>query len=360
VSGPARPAPQAPGTVLITGASGFVGSRLARRLSDESRRVRCLVRADSDTGGLAGLPVETAVGELGDPASLRRAAAGAGHVVHCAAMVSDWGTVAEIRAANVAGTRNVLDAAAAAGVRRVVHISTTDVYGHPGGAPLTEDTTPAGFANWYAQTKLEAEQEVHRVAATRALETVVLRPATVYGPGSKDLVAEVAAAIRARHMLLVDRGRADAGLLYVENLLDAVQLALDHPQASGETFNVSDEPGVSWARFTGDLAAGLGAPPVRLSLPYPVANALAVTLEGGYRLARSLTGLRLAPLLSRQAVQVLGRDQRFSAQLARERLGWEPRVGYQEGMRATLDWLQAQPPSRRGPRLGKDAGRAGV
>ena len=365
MSGPApRPAPEqrVPGTgaVLITGASGFVGSSLARRLSGEGRRVRCLVRADSDTSALAGLPVELVLGALGDPASLRRAAAGAEHVVHCAAMVSDWGTVAEIRAANVAGTRNVLDAATAAGARRLVHISTTDVYGHPGGGALGEEARPAGFANWYAQTKLEAEQEVRRTAAAAPLETVVLRPATVYGPGSKELVAEIAAAIRARHMLLVDRGRADAGLLYVENLLDAVQLALGHPRAGGETFNLSDELDVSWARFTNDIAAGLGAPPVRLSVPYPAAFALGLSLESGYRLARRATGLRLAPLLSRQAVQVLGRDQRFSARRARELLGWEPRVGYSEGMRATLDWLRARPQSRRRPRFGKDPGRAGV
>jgi nucleoside-diphosphate-sugar epimerase len=241
-----------------------------------------------------------------------------------------------------------------------VHFSSTDVYGHPGHARVDETLPRAGFANWYAQTKLEGEGEVRRAAESGPLETVVLRPATVYGPGSRELVGEIAAAIRGRHMLLVGRGRSNAGLLYVENLLDAVQLALDHPRARGETFNISDELDVSWARFTSDLAAGLGAPPVRLSLSYPVAFALGLSLESAYRLARTLTGLRLAPLLSRQAVQVLGRDQRFSAGRARERLGWEPRVGYRDGMRATLDWLQAQRPPKRARQVGKDARRAGV
>ncbi len=332
------------GVVLITGASGFIGSSLARRLCREGHGVRCLVRESSDTGALAGLPVELCTGTLADPASLRRAAFGASRIVHCAAMVSDWGTVPEISAANVAGTMNVLDAARAEGVGRLVHISTTDVYGHPGSGPLDERHAPAGFANWYAQTKLEAERELRR--APGGTEITILRPATVYGPGSKELVGEIARAIEAGHMLLVDRGRAVAGLCYVENLLDAIALALEHPRAAGETLNVSDELEVTWAEFTRDLAAGLGAPRVRLSLPYPLAAAIGTGVEHGYRLARRASGVELPPLLSRQAVQVLGRDQSFSAARAHELLGWRPRIGYPEGLQATLAWLLAR---RAGP-----------
>ncbi len=348
------------GPALLTGASGFIGSRLARRLSAEGRPVRCLVRPSSDTAGLAGLDVELVTGTLADEDSLQRAAAGCERVVHCAALVSDWATVAEIRAANVTGTRNVMAAAAAAGVRRVVHISTTDVYGHPGSGPLDEDRAPAGFANWYSQTKLEAEAEV---TAARVQEKVVLRPATVYGPGSQELVGEIARAIEGGHMLLVDRGRALAGLCYVENLIDAIVLALQEPLGTARTFNVTDGVPVTWAAFTGDLARGLGAPPVRLSLPYPLAAAIALALEHGYRLARAQAGLETAPLLSRQAVQVLGRDQSFSAARAEAHLGWEPRVGYAEGLRATLEWLAERPRAaprrpRRSARKERDA--AGV
>jgi nucleoside-diphosphate-sugar epimerase len=366
MSGPASDAPASgrraasQRAVLVTGASGFIGSRLARRLSAEGYSVRCLVREGSDVSALGGLAVETVRGTLDDAASLRQAASGCGEIVHCAAMVSDWGTVEEIRAANVRGTRHVLDAAAAAGVRRLVHISTTDVYGHPAGGPRGEDPSLGRFANWYAQTKLEAEIELRSAARSSALETVILRPATVYGPGSKALVAEIARAIRARQMVLVDGGRADAGLLYVENLLDAVLIALHHPLAIGETFDLSDELGVSWARFTGEIAAGLGARPVSFSLPYRLAFAIALVLESGYRLARRATGLRLAPLLSRQAVQVLGRDQSFSAAKARALLGWEPRIGYEEGLRSTLAWLREQPQRRRGTRTRVDAAPAGL
>ena len=327
------------GPCLVTGASGFIGGRLAARLARSGRPVRCLARPSSDVAALRALDIEVVHGDLTDAPSLRAAVEGCSAVVHCAALVSDWATVAEIRAANVAGTRDLATAAAAAGVERLVHLSTTDVYGHPGGAPADESSPWRGFANWYSQSKREAELEL-RGAAGERMEWTILRPATVYGPGSVEVVGEIAKAIRAGHMLLVGRGRAVAGLLYVENLLDAILLALDGAAAAGGTFNVSDELDVTWARFTTDLAAGLGCRAPRLSLPYAPAAALATALELSYRGIRRATGLRTQPLLSRQAVQVLGRDQRFSAAAAAETLGWAPRIGYEQGLRETLSWLR--------------------
>jgi nucleoside-diphosphate-sugar epimerase len=328
---------------LVTGATGFIGGHVARRLASEGVPVRALVRAGRDTSALERVGIEPARGDLTDRASLMAAAAGCSHVVHCAALVSDWATVAEIERVNVGGTQNIVHAAGGAvgaGVERFVHISSTDVYGHPGTPGVDELQTPGGFANWYAETKLAAEREVRRAQRSRGLPAVVLRPATVYGPGSVDVVGDIARAIRGRHMLLIDRGRAIAGLCYVENLVDAVLLALRHDAAPGQTFNVTDRLPVTWRQFTDDLAAGLDAPPVRFSLPYPAASALGSGLEHGYRLARRMTGLSTPPLLSRQAVQVLGRDQDFSNAKLMEVLGWTPRIDYADGLAATLDWLR--------------------
>ncbi len=141
----------------------------------------------------------------------------------------------EIRRINVGGTRDLLDASAAASVSRFVHFSTTDVYGYPGRAGVDETHICGGFANWYAQTKLDAETEVRRAGSVNGLETVILRPATIYGPRSEDVVGEIARAIRGRNMVLVDRGRAVAGLVYVENLIDAALLALRSGAAPGES-----------------------------------------------------------------------------------------------------------------------------
>jgi nucleoside-diphosphate-sugar epimerase len=324
---------------LVTGATGFIGGHLTQRLVGEGRRVRCLVRASSNTARLDALGVELVTGDLTSGRSIAAAADGCRHVVHCAALVSDWATRKEIERVNVAGTRNVVEAAATAGAERLVHVSTTDVYGHPGAPEVDEAHTATRFANWYAETKRAAEAEVARA---RDLQTVVLRPATVYGPGSVEVIGEIARAIRAGHMLLVDRGRAIAGLCYAENLVDAALLALDHPAAPGQAFNVTDGLPVTWRQLADDLADGLGSRRVRWSVPYGVANAIGFSLEHGYRAVRAATGLSTRPLLSRQAVQVMGIDQSFSNARARAVLGWQPRVGYAAGLEATLAWLRSE------------------
>jgi nucleoside-diphosphate-sugar epimerase len=266
---------------------------------------------------------------------------GCDYVFHCGALVSDWATKQEIAQTNVHGTRSLLEASVGASVRRFVHFSTTDVYGYPDRAGVDETYAAKRFRNWYAETKRKAEGEVRRVEQEHALDAVILRPATVYGPGSIEVVGEIARAMRARNMLLVDGGRAVAGLCYVDNLLDAAMLALRHDAAPGHAFNVTDGLAVTWREFTDGLAEGLGCSQVRWSLPYWMANSVGFSLEHGYRLLRKTTGLNLAPLLSRQAVQVLGKNQDFSNLRAREMLGWEPRVEYSTGLEATVAWLRS-------------------
>lgn len=331
------------GACLITGASGFIGGHIAARLAAEGQPVRCLVRAGSNTAALERLGVELVRGDLtSSSSSLAQAAKDCRYVVHCGALVSDWATVKEISRVNVQGTRSLLDAAIAAGTQRFVHISTTDVYGHPGGSPVREDFAPRRLGNWYSRTKLLAEQEVRRAAGSAALQAVIVRPATVYGPGSTAVMGEIAQALRNGNMLLIGQGKTVAGLCYVENLVDLILRSLRDDAAAGQELNATDGLDVTWRQLTDDLASGLGARPARLSMPYPMAYGLGLGLEQGYRLARRATGLQTRPLLSRQAVQVMGRDQRFSNEKAKALLGWEPRVGYADGLRATLRWLQQE------------------
>jgi len=327
---------------LLTGATGFIGGHLARRMVDEGYQVRCLARASSDTAMIEKLGVEVVVGDLTSARSLARATSGCRYVLHCGALVSDWATTDEITRINVGGTRNLLDAAVAASVERFVHLSTTDVYGYPGGAATDETHVATGFRNWYAETKLAAEAEVRRIETAHALEAVIIRPATVYGPQSTDVVEEIAAALRGGNMVLVNGGRAVAGLCYVDNLIDATILALRSEAADGAAINVTDGLDVTWKQFTDGLADGLGCPQARWSLPYWLASGIAFSLEHGYRALRRTTHLTTRPLLSRQAVHVMGADQDFSNRKARELLGWEPRVDYAAGLEATVAWLSGR------------------
>ena len=127
-------------------------------------------------------------------------------------------------------------------------------------------------------------------------------------------------------------------------------LALRHEAAPGHAFNVSDGLAVTWREFTDGLAEGLGCSQVRWSMPYWLADGIGFSLEHGYRAAAQDHRPERAPLLSRQAVHVLGSNQDFSNRKARELLGWEPRVDYPAGLEATLAWLRSEylPPLERG------------
>jgi nucleoside-diphosphate-sugar epimerase len=324
---------------LLTGATGFIGGHLAQRMVGEGYQVRCLVRATSDTSLIDKLGVEVVVGDLTSARSLAGAARGCRYVLHCGALVSDWATANEITRINVDGTRNLLEASVAASVERFVHLSSTDVYGYPGGTATDETHVATRFRNWYAETKRAAEGEVRRIESAHALDAVILRPATVYGPQSTDVVEEIARALRGGNMVLVNGGRAVAGLCYVDNLMDATILALRSEAAAGAAINVTDGLDVTWKQFTDGLADGLGCPQARWSLPYWLASGIGFSLEHGYRALRRTTHLTTRPLLSRQAVQVMGADQSFSNRKARELLGWEPRVDYPAGLEATVAWL---------------------
>ena len=162
----------------------------------------------------------------------------------------------------------------------------------------------------------------------------------MWGPRSRETVGEIGGAIKGGYMLLVDGGRRIAGLVYVDNLIDAMELALRHQDARGEAFNVTDGLPVTWRQFTDGLAAGIGAPGARLSMPYGLASGVGICLEEGYRFMRRTTRLSAPTLLSRQAVQIMGTDQDFSNRKAREVLGWEPRVSYAQGMETTVAWLR--------------------
>jgi len=325
---------------LITGATGFLGGHLAQRLVAEGYSVRCLARAGSDTTALDALDVELAVGDLTEPTSLERAVHGCRYVFHCGALVSDWATVEEITRVNVQGTRALLDACVRLSVARVIHLSTTDIYGYPGLTAVDENHVGSRFRNWYAQTKLAAEAEVRRAEQEHGLGVVILRPATIYGPGSTEVIGEIARAIVGGHMLLINGGHAVAGLCYVENVVDAAVLAARSERAAGEAFNVTDGLGVTWREFADGLATGLRCSPPRWSLPFWLANAIGFSLEHGYRLLRRTSGLKTKALLSRQAVAVLGIDQDFSNHKLRKTLGWEPRVDYATGLAQTVAWLQ--------------------
>jgi nucleoside-diphosphate-sugar epimerase len=320
---------------LVTGASGLIGGHLTQTLVSAGDDVRVLVRPTSNTRHLAALPVEYGVGDLTDPASLRRAVAGVDRVFHCAAVVSDWGDPAVFCAVNVSGTGHLLAAALDAGVKKFVHVSSTEVYGHPD-YPATEDA-PYRYRGWpYCDTKIDAEKQAW-AWSRRGLPLTVVRPATVYGPRSATIV-EFVELLKGGQMMLVAGGRKNAGLCYVGNLCDALLLVGKPDVGLGRAYNLSDGLDVTWGQFTNELAAILGMGPVRRSLPRGLAYAAGRLMEGWARARKQAS----RPLMTRMAVELVGTNQGFPGDRARRELSWRPRINFAEGMRHVESWLREE------------------
>ncbi|MFD0416962.1 aminotransferase class I/II-fold pyridoxal phosphate-dependent enzyme [Streptomyces sp. NPDC127108] len=332
--------------VLVAGAGGFIGGHLTRRLAERGHRVRVLVREGSDRSAFAGLDVDVAVGDLGDPDSLRRAAAGVRHVYNCAGLSADWGPWADFQRVNVDGSRNLVDAARHAGtVERFLHVSTTDVYGYPV-RPCDEDTPPRDIGLPYNRSKLLGEQAVRETAARAGLPLTVVRPVSVYGPRSKDFVIEIATLLLSRQMVYIRGGDVPAGLLYVTNAADAMIAACASDAAAGRTYNLRDPDRTTWRAYVEALARGLGVKSPSLSLPAPLARGVATLSEGLYGALR----ITSRPVLTRHAVHLFDRDQSYAIDRARDELGFKGDVGFEEGVRLTLAWLDSPEGRARVPR----------
>jgi nucleoside-diphosphate-sugar epimerase len=318
---------------LVTGASGFIGGHLAQALVTAGDEVRVLVRKTSNTRHLANLPVEQCVGDLTHPESVRRAVAGVDRVFHCAAVVTDWGDPAVFQAVNVSGTYELLTMGLEHGIRKFVYVSSTEVYGYPD-FPASEDA-PFRDRGWpYCSTKIDAEKHAWEFFE-RGLPLTIVRPATVYGPRSM-VIIEFVELLKCGQMMLIDGGRKNAGLVYVDNLNDLLLIVGEPDVGLGRAYNVTDGLDVTWGAFINALAAMLSKGPVTASFPRRWAYAAGWLLEGWAR----VRGRSSRPLITRMAVELTGTDQGFVNDRARQELGWTPRVSFEQGMLRVQTWLK--------------------
>jgi nucleoside-diphosphate-sugar epimerase len=326
-----------PATILVTGASGFLGGRLVQMLAERGEAVRVLARATSDLRHLSHLQIQIVRGDLDDAAALTEAMRGVRVIYHCAACSTDWAPLATYLTTNVVGTQNLLDAAVRAGsVERFLHVSTTDVYGYPR-VPCNEGAALRDVGLPYNRTKIQGEEAVWRAHRDRGLPVTVVRPATIYGPRGKDFVVEIASMLRQGMMLLIGGGRSRGGFTYVDNVAQAMMDAAASSKAVGRAYNISDGTGVTWRDYTNALADALGYRRPRLSLPFPIAVALGASMEVPFGLLK-LDG---RPLLTRHAVYLLARDQEYPAARAREDFGFAPQVSFAEGMARSAEWVRS-------------------
>lgn len=323
-------------SVLVTGATGFVGSAVARRLIAAGEHVRVLVRPGSDRQNLDGVQVEPVEGDLCDPGSLARALGGCRALFHTAADYRLWTRHPEaLYRTNVQGTETLMHAAAEAGLERIVYTSSVATLGTAtGGEPADEDT-PVSLADMigaYKRSKYLAEEAVRRMAREDGLPAVIVNPSTPVGP--RDIKPTptgrmIVQAARGRMPAVVDTG---LNIVHVDDVAEGHLLAYAHGRP-GERYVLGgeDKPLMDIVREVAEIA---GARPPRLSLPHAAVMPIAYAAEAWARLSGR------EPFATVDSVRMARKWMYFSSAKAKRELGYHARPAV-EAERDAVEWFRA-------------------
>jgi dihydroflavonol-4-reductase len=320
--------------VLVTGATGFTGGHLARRLAAAGESVRALVRHPESAGALRAAGIEVVPGDLTDADSLRRACAGVDVAYNIGALYRAAGLPASAyHAVNAAGVAALVHAAAGTGTRRVVQCSTVGVHGDVEHPPASEDA-PLRPGDVYQETKLEGERLAATAARETGVELVIARPSGIYGPGDRRLLKLFGGVARGRFVLLGD-GEIFYHLTYVDDLCDGFHLCGTMPQAAGRTYILAGAEVTTLRELIAITADVAGVRPPRLRLPvWPFWLA-------GAACEAVCAPFGIAPPIYRRRVDFFTKSRAFDISRARTELGFAPAVGLRDGIGRTLESYRA-------------------
>jgi nucleoside-diphosphate-sugar epimerase len=332
--------------ILVTGATGHVGSHFVLRAVKAGYTVRALVRNTSNTSLFEHLPVELAEGDLAKPETLAPALEDVDLVIHSGAHVGDWGPAETYRQANVISLEHMLTTAQRVGqLKRWIQISSLGVYPARHHYGTDETVTPnLGGLDGYTQTKAEAEVMLGRHRDQFNLPFVILRPGFIYGAGDRHALPRIIEKLQVGKMKFIGRGDRLLNNTYVGNLVDAIFLAMEQPAAIGETFNIRDERLVTRLEFVNTIADYLGKPH-----PAHIPEALARLLVRPIERVAKLRGATSPPLLTSGQIKFMTLNLDYSIDKAKRLLGYQPQVDFQEGIRQALDHLVGDGPRSAAP-----------
>jgi len=342
--------------IFVTGTSGFIGGRLVEVLYlSQAAAVRASVRSWSSAARIARFPVEIVRCDIMDQDQIAEAMAGATAVVHCA--------YSDTHAAIVQGTQNMLEVAHKLGVERFVYLSTAEVYGNQVRGPIDETAPYQSTGSEYADSKIEAEQLCLAYSA-KGLPVTILRPSIVYGPFGESWTVNVAKRLQSGNWGTFEAyGEGKCNLVYVDDLVAAILLAIRQPDAVGEVFNINGPDILTWNQYFQRFNDALGLP----SLPKIASGQSTVKsvvrdrinnftgffldrykeplmdiyLRGGV-ISKVMKGVKNS-LHSTPSVNELqnlySRDAYYVATKAQERLGYKPKFSLETGLRLSILWL---------------------
>ena len=329
--------------LFVTGATGFIGGALASRLAADGHEVVALAREPERAAPRDG--VRFVRGDLARDDGLdgaREALGAADAIVHLAAVRKDWGFEdAALRRVNVLSGPALLRSARSAG--RFLFASSVAVYGPSADGSRTSERSPFAPAKRYGASKVEAEAAVVSEAKARGIALTIVRPGIVYGPGDTyGMVANLARLVARRRFLLVGDGTSRVNLLYVDDLVRAMVLALTEPAAADADFVLAGPEDVPVERLVDEVARAAASRVPAARVPETVARVAARVLEAVHRAA----GLRSEPFLTRAKVDLFTRNDLYDTSKARSVLGFEPAVRAAEGIPSAVAWLRSRGWSR--------------
>jgi nucleoside-diphosphate-sugar epimerase len=319
--------------VLVTGGTGFTGSHLVRALVSGGDAVRVLARTAARARNRLPGEVEVVEGDVTDRGAVATAARGRDVVYHLAAAFREPGIKdSRYREVHVDGTRHLLEAARAEGVRRFVHVSTVGVHSHIADPPADE-SWPHTPGDVYQASKSEGEQLALAFQREHDLPLTVVRPAGIYGPGDLRLLKLFRPIARRRFVMLGD-GRTLFHMVHVRDLVAGIRLAASRPEAVGEAFIIAGEEYCSLQELATRIAAAWGVPPPRLHVPVWPFFAAGAVCEA------VCIPLGIDPPIYRRRVAFFTKSRAFRIDKARRLLGYRPSVTLDDGLRETAAWYR--------------------
>lgn len=322
--------------VLVTGATGFLGQRLAKRLVNAGYQVRALVRKQSNVSALMKLRVEIAFGDLADQATVVGAVKGVDVVVHAGAGTS--GTAKDSETATIQGTRNVLDACRLCCINKLVYISSCNVYevaGYTENQVVTEDAQLERFAfrrGHYSAAKMQAETLVTEALNRDGYPIVVLRPGTLYGPGGEIYTKMMGLSFAGRIFVVFGDGKGALPLVHVDNLVDSIVECLLNSAADNQVFNVVDQDLVTKTMYMEQVVKRLYPKAIVIYCPMAFLVILAWLQE------KLLALFGPQPVHSVYRLRSSQKPVRYSTTKIQNRIGWRSRIRFQQGAEQLLLW----------------------
>jgi nucleoside-diphosphate-sugar epimerase len=322
------------GKILVTGATGFTGGKLAERLVDGGHSVVALVRASSNTEKLSGIGVECRAVDIRKPDDVDGIFESFDKVFHIAAAYrSEHADQDEFRAVNVDGTRHLLDAALRHNVGRFIHCSTVGVQGEIEDPPAAENYRLKP-GDHYQQSKLEGELLALKYF-DEGLPGSVVRPVGIYGPGDTRFL-KLFRPIQNGSFVMIGKGDVLYHMTYIDDLIDGFLLAGDHEAALGEVFTIGGPRYTTIRELVDIIAQVLGKNPPRLSVPFMPVYWASVVCD---KLCRAIN---VNPPLYPRRVEFFELDRAFSTEKAQRLIGYQPRVTLEDGLSRTAAWYRDQ------------------